>query len=294
MLLRTPLVKLNNGIRLKPEHLQPFKSYKIRGVANAISVASKETLANGIVTASAGNMAQSVAYLARENNISCQVFAPLSAPKIKKDAIRSLGAELIELPFSEIWTMVRYGYETKSLFIHPVFTDGLLEGYSSIAREILEDEPTVDAIVIPFGVGGLTLAIAKLIKQHRPKIRIITAEPETAAPLAAAYKSGGPIAIIRRTSFIDAIGTPEVLPQVFSRVQSLIDGCSVVSIDEAEEAVRELFFECNYKVEGASAVAYAAAKNLRNEHSSVVAILSGGNIDDEVFSKIIKRYNKKG
>jgi len=270
---------------LKPENLQPFGSYKIRGVAQAFESASKVQLANGVQAASAGNMAQAVAFLAREQNLKCEIFVPDSAPEIKTNAIRSLGATLIKKPFSEIWDMIVRPPTINGLFIHPVFTPGLLEGYSRIAEELIADISEVDAVVIPFGVGGLTLAIAERLKMISPQTTVYAAEPETAAPLATSLTIGGSTKITRTPSFIDAIGTPEVLPVIFARVLRVVRTSLVVSVKDAQAATVELMTCYNLKCEGAAAVAFSAAKCLAQtgRHKNVICILSGGNISTDLI-----------
>lgn len=289
-ILRTPLIRADvnsdETIFLKPENLQPFGSYKIRGVVSAIQAASKEQLQNGLLAASAGNMAQAVAFAARKLEIPCRIYLPLSAPEVKKAAIRKLGAELIELPFQEVWDMVMTPPITDGLFFHPVLTVGLQSGYGNIGREILEDLPNVDAVVVPFGVGGLSLGIAKVLKERKPDLKVFCCEPETAAPLSMSLKNNFASKVERKPSFVDAIGTPEILPYVFNELSHLIENSIVVSIDQTEKALRQLAFENKLICEGAAAVAYAAAKQIQEagEVKNIVAILSGGNIDPRVIN----------
>ena len=165
------------------------------------------------------------------------------------------------------------------LFIHPVFTLGLLEGYGAMADELLEDKPDLDAVVIPFGVGGLTLGISERLKKIKPNIRIYTCEPETAAPLKASLTIGKPTAVERIPSFVDAIGTPEVLPEVFKRVRHLVTDSIVVTLDEVRSGMNELVANHKLICEGAAAAAFAASLRLTTENPQfrVACILSGGN-----------------
>lgn len=283
-ILRTPLMRADvnseNTIFLKPENLQPFGSYKIRGVVSAIKVVSSERLKHGLYAASAGNMAQAVAFAAGLLKIPCLIYVPSSAPEIKKAAIRNLGSELIELPFQEIWDMVRQPPRVDGLFFHPVLTEGLQSGYENIGYEIMEDLPSVDAVMIPFGVGGLSLGLAKALKKRKPDIKIYCCEPETAAPLAASLKNGYASRVERKPSFVDAIGTPEVLPFVFDELSGLVEKSVVVSIEETEKALKHLAQKNKLICEGAAGVAYVAAKQIQQsgEANRIVAILSGGNI----------------
>ncbi len=292
--LRTPLVPFDHGKRktnifLKTENLQFLGSYKIRGVASAIESAKPEVLKKGLTAVSAGNMAQAVAFAAQILNVSCRIFVPTSAPLVKKTAIKNLGAELIELAFEEIWNLVKSGYHSDGLFIHPVFTTALLKGYGRISQEILEDLNQVDAIVIPFGIGGLTLGIVQRLKIIAPHVSIYTCEPSTAAPLHAALEAGRSVKVERHPSFIDAIGTPEVLPFVFTEVKDLVKESLIVQPQNAMLALQEVLRKNKLLCEGAAGVCVAAATQLadRGIYKNIVCILSGGNISPEVVLKDI-------
>jgi threonine dehydratase len=302
-ILRTPLIPYggydpDNRIYLKPENLQIFGSYKIRGIATAIKAADPLKLKNGLVTISAGNMAQTVAFVARELKIPCKIFIPNTAPVVKKEAIRKLGAEIIELSFEEIWEMVKSdnldAYD--GVLIHPVFTPGILEGYGNIAKEIIEDLSVVDAIVIPFGVGGLTSGIAKTLKKLKPDISIYTCEPTTASPLQASLKAGRSVMIERHPSFIDAIGTPEVLTQVYDNLKNIVKESITVTPNEAMCSLANLLMKNKLLCEGAAAVSLAAALKIseRGNYRKIVCILSGGNISPEVIQSLTADKNMRG
>ncbi len=193
--LRTPLVPLgmDDRIRLKLECLQPIGCFKLRGALSAVRAASSSELASGVVTASAGNMAQGVAWAAREAGVPARVIVPESAPRAKLDRIAALGAELVPVTHEEWWqAMVDHGREgVDGLFIHPSGDEAVMAGNGTIGLEIAEDAPEFDAVVIPWGGGGLTSGIASALKALRPGVRVVTAEPETGAPLAAAFAAGG-------------------------------------------------------------------------------------------------------
>lgn len=289
--LRTPLLSYDDRIFLKPENLQPYGSYKIRGVHRAFLSAPEAQLKQGLFAASAGNMAQPVAALAAARGYPCRIYVPDSAPEIKKDAIRKLGAQLLELPFAQLWEMVRTPpLDRPGLFIHPVFTPGLLEGYGSLADEILQDAPNVDAVIVPFGVGGLSLGLARGFQRLGQNVQIYACEPETAAPFQASMREGRPMAIERKPSFVDAIGTPEVLPEVFAELQAHGVRSLVLSLDEITTALRILFDRQKLVCEGAGAAALAGALQIaqRSEHKNIVSILSGGNISGDVFMNLYK------
>lgn len=296
MILRTPLIAYGTqdhecNVFLKAENLQVFGSYKIRGVLAAVGVSDKKILEHGLIAISAGNMAQSVAYVAKKLNIPCKIFIPNSAPEIKKLAIKKLGAEIIELPFEKIWEMVKNGKlaDHPGLLIHPVFTKGILQGYGNIAKEIIEDLLEVDAIVIPFGVGGLTLGMVKVIKELKPHIDIYTCEPSTASPLSTSLKAGRAMKIERIPSFIDAIGTPEVLEFVYENLKDSIEGSIVVSPEEAMISIKNVLLNNKLFCEGASGVSVAAALKLAREgkYKNIACVLSGGNMSPELVTNML-------
>src|SRR5262250_3151069 len=188
---RTPLLRFYydefpGEIYLKPENLQPIGSFKLRGACNAMAVADRSLLKEGVYTASAGNMAQGVAWNARMLNIPCTVIVPDHAPQTKLDAITRLRAKFIKIPFNEWWEviMTRQFAGINGLFIHPVADPNVIAGNGTIGLEILEDLPEVDAVIVPYGGGGLISGIASAIKSLKPGTKIFASEVETAAPLA--------------------------------------------------------------------------------------------------------------
>lgn len=289
--LRTPLLMLDERISLKAENLQPFGSYKIRGVSRAIRQADPETLRLGLSAASAGNMAQPVAAFARTLKLSCRIYLPDTAPPVKKGAIRRLGAQLVELPFREVWSLVQEGRPSQDLglFFHPTRTPGLTEGYGEIVDEILVDLPETDAIVVPFGVGGLSLGVVRRLRELGSRAAVYTCEPETAAPMFASMRTRKPLKVDRRSSFVDAIGTPEVLPEVFELLVPMLAGSLAVSLEEIRKAMGTLLFEKKLVCEGAGAAALAGALKLAetSEHKKIVALLTGGNVTPTVLRELV-------
>lgn len=293
LILRTPLIPFSNEqIYLKPENLQMFGSYKIRGIVSLIADADPTLLKEGLSAASAGNMAQAVAYVAQKLNIPCRIFIPDSAPQVKKEMIIKLKAELIELPFQDVWAMVRGDRKPpeKGIFIHPAYNDSLRKGYSSIAHEIIEDMPQTDAIVIPFGVGGLSLGIGMAMRKLKPDIAIYTCEPETAAPLKKSLSKGQALSVERIPSFVDAIGTSEVLPWVYKQLAPILKDSIVVSLNEIRLAMKSLLFNNKMICEGAAGCSLAAAIRLAEtgKHEKIACIISGGNVSPDVLASITK------
>ena len=284
--IRTPMLRLNVDsapaeIYLKLENLQPIGSFKIRGAANAIARLSPEQLERGVVTASAGNMAQGVAWCARRLGIPCTVIAPATAPETKIDAIERLGGRVIKVSFDEWWrAFAERSYPgVEGAFIHAFDDADVMAGNGTIALEILEDLPDLDAVVIPWGGGGLTCGIASAMRQLRPECKIFTAEVSTAAPLAASLAAGVPTEVDYEPSWVDGIGAKAVFPQMFERARSLIDGALVADLSSVAEALRLMVQHNRIIAEGAGACPVACALAGKAGTGKVVCIVSGGNID---------------
>ena len=292
--IRTPLVRLNapGEIYLKLENLQPIGSFKIRGAANAMAHMSAEDLRRGVVTASAGNMAQGVAWRARELGIPCTVIAPETAPETKISAIERLGARILKVSYDDWWRAFeerRYpGVE--GVFIHAFDDPNVMAGNGTIGLEILEDLSDVDAVVIPWGGGGLACGIASALRELKPATRIFAAEVTTAAPLLAAWKTGAPQVISTERSFVDGIGGKSVFPQMFERAKKLLDGVLVARVSEVRDAVRLMAERNRIIAEGAGATPVACAVEGRAGAGKVVCVVSGGNID---LSKLVEIFGTK-
>ena len=286
--LRTPLVPLGGDerIRLKLECLQPIGCFKLRGALSAVRAASSSELASGVVTASAGNMAQGVAWAAREAGVPARVIVPESAPRAKLDRIEALGAELVPVSYDEWWqAMVDRGRDgVDGFFVHPVADEAVMAGNGTIGLELVEDAREFDTVVIPWGGGGLTTGIASAIKALRPQVRVVTAEPDTGAPLAAAFAAGEPREIDFETSWVDGAGGPALLPGMWEEARELVDEAVAVPLAEVADAVRLLATRAHVVAEGAGALALAAA--LRRD-DRCICIVSGGNIDATVLAQLL-------
>jgi len=292
--IRTPLVKLNldtspTEIYLKLENLQPIGSFKIRGAANAIFHLSPQQLEFGVITASAGNMAQGVAWNARKLGIPCTVIAPETAPATKVSAIERLGGQIIKVSFEEWWRAFeeRKYPGVKGTFIHAFDDENVMAGNGTIALEILEDLPEPDAVVIPWGGGGLTSGIASVIRELRVECKVFTAEVATAAPLSASLTAGEPTEVDYEPSFVDGIGAKRVFPQMFERARRLIDGALVADLQEIAGAIRLLVERNRVVAEGAGACPVACALSGKAGTGKVVCVVSGGNIDAHKLAKIL-------
>jgi threonine dehydratase len=292
--IRTPLVRLPvedapAEIYLKLENLQPINSFKIRGATNAVLLAPAAERAKGLVTASAGNMAQGVAWAARELGVPATIAVPEHAPEAKLAAIERLGGQVLKLPYDDWWNVIITGHVdgTEGLFVHPVQDTGVMAGNGTIGLEILEDLPDPDAVVIPYGGGGLTVGIASAIKALRPATKIVTAEPATAAALAAALAAGHPADVDYRASFVDGSGSRRVLDSMWPLVAPLVDQALAIPVDEVAAAVRTLAERVRVIAEGAGALAPAAALGGRAGTGKVVCVVSGGNINLSKLAEIL-------
>jgi threonine dehydratase len=276
---RTPLVRLDERISLKLECLQPIGSFKLRGALNAM----RAQPAQDVLTASAGNMAQGVAWAARELGVQATVVAPEAAPRAKLDRVEELGARVILVPHERWWqTMVERRFDgVDALFVHPVEDELVMAGNGTIGLELLEDGG-FDTVVVPWGGGGLTTGIASAVKEHG--IRVVAAEPETAAPLAAAFAAGAPVEIDYAPSFVDGAGGRALLPTMWERARELVDEAVAVPLADVEHAMRLLATRAHVVAEGAGALALAAA--LRRD-DRCACIVSGGNVDADVYAKIL-------
>ncbi|MGH2559301.1 MAG: threonine ammonia-lyase, partial [Thermomicrobiales bacterium] len=245
MAARTPLVRLDvedapAEIWLKLECLQPIRSFKLRGAANAMLAAGLEALAGGVWTASAGNMAQGAAWAARALGVPCAVVVPDTAPETKIAAVRRYGGEVITVSVAE-WLEIfrtRYRAGMTGVFVHPYSDLAVMAGNGVIGLEILEDLPEVDAVVVPWGGGGLCCGIASAIRALRPGCKVFACEVDTGAPLAPSLAAGQPVEVPFNPNFIDGIGAPFVNEEMFDLAATLIDGSLVVTKDETAAALR--------------------------------------------------------
>jgi len=290
---RTPLVRLEvDGpaqIYLKLENLQPIGSFKLRGATNAIRSLPLGILSSGVYTASAGNMAQGVAWGARDLGVPCTVVMPDSAPSTKVDAVKRLGGRIVSVPYDEWWQTLRdHGREGMAgRFIHPVADRDVMAGNGTIGLEIVEDLPSVDTVLVPFGGGGLVSGIATAVRALKPHARVYGCEIETSTPLSAALAAGHPVVVERTPSFVDGIGGRGVLEEMWPIVSDLVNGALVATLSETRAAIRLLVERARVVAEGAGAVPVAAALAGRAGAGTIVCVVSGGNIDTKVLVEIL-------
>ena len=295
---RTPLVRLDPigrgtpEIFLKLEVFQPIGSFKIRGAANAVARLEPHEMREGVWTVSAGNAAQGVALAAREAGVPASVLVMDPAPATKIRAIERLGATIVPAPFDECWRAVESHQSDRmhGRLVHPFDDDDFISGNGTLALEVLEDLPDVDAIVAPMGGGGLLSGIGVVLRALKPEAKVYAAEPETAAPLQASFDAGRASRFPNWSrTWIDGAGGQSVLESMWPLVSKWVDESIVVSIDDAAKAMRLLAERAHVIAEGAASLAVAAALSpkLRHAgHKKIVAVVSGGNVDLSRFCQV--------
>jgi threonine dehydratase len=297
--IRTPIVKLNVDdapaeIYLKLEILQPVGSFKIRGACNAMKNAKPEDLKDGVWTMSGGNHGQGVAYTARELGLACTVYVPDFVANTKINAMERMGAKVITIPFStpmkiEDWKKFldeKTYTDAKGLLIHPFSDQAVMAGQGTIGLEIIEDLPDVDAVVIPYGGGGLACGVASAIRALKPDTKIYACQPETGASLSASFNAGKPVEVNYTSSFVESAGSPIVFPEMWELAKELLDGSLDVSVDDTASAVRLLAERNRIIAEGAGALSVAVALSGKAGKRKIASIVSGASIDLEKLAKI--------
>jgi threonine dehydratase len=295
-ILRTPLVRLELGprgpdIRLKLENLQPINAYKLRGAANAVAMLSETERKRGVWTISAGNAGQGVAYAAAKAGVPCVVVVIETAPASKIERMKALGARLMPVPYGVAWQALdeRSYPGVEGTFVHPFDDHNFIAGHATMGLEILEDAPDAQTIIAGIGGGGLVVGVASAVKALKPEIKVFGAEPETAAPAALSFAMGSPQVFKEwKSSFVDGAGGQSLFPRMWQRMQGVVDGSFVVSLEETKRAMRLMAEKARIISEGAGALPLAAALSGKAGDGPIVAIVSGGNIDLKKFCELIE------
>ena len=294
VITRTPLIRLRHDVPgapeiwLKLENLQPINAFKLRGAANAVAMLRPEERSKGVWTISAGNAGQGVAYAAREAGVPCTVVVIETAPDTKVERMRNLGAKLVKAPFDVCWRAMdeRAFPGVEGTFVHPFDDHDFIAGNATVALEILEDLPNVKTVIAAIGGGGLVAGIGATMRALAPTVRVIGAEPETAAPGAASFSAGEPRVFDDwQASFIDGAGGKSIFPRMWERIRDTVDGSTVVALDDVKSAMRLVASKVRVIAEGAGALSVAAA--LREGEGPVVAVVSGGNVDLARFCELV-------
>ncbi len=292
--IRTPLLKLKAdlpgvNIYLKLENLQPLGSFKIRPAINVLKTMDRERLRRGVLTASAGNFGQGLVFAAREIGVPATVVVPEGSATTKAAALAELGAKVIRLPFDKWWTVLTtrsYAGE-EGVFIHPVAESAVIAGNATIGAEIIEDQPDCDAVVVPFGGGGLACGIGSVMRRLKPSVRMIVAESEAAQPAAAALANGGPVRVPHIQSFVDGMGSTTVLEEMWPLVRKMVDAATSATFKQIAEAIRLLAGRHHVIAEAAGAASVAAALAGHAGKGNIICIVSGGNIDAPKLGAIL-------
>jgi threonine dehydratase len=292
--MRTPLLKLildipGVNIYLKLENLQPLGSFKIRPAINVLKTMDPRRLRRGVLTASAGNFGQGLVFAAREIGVPATVVVPDGSATTKAKSLAELGAKVIRLPFDEWWTVLttRSFAGEDGVFIHPVAESAVIAGNATIGAEIIEDQPSIDAVVVPFGGGGLVCGIGSVMRRVKPAVRMIVAESEAAQPAAAALAKGRPTRVPHIQSFVDGMGSTTVLDEMWPLIRQMVDQAACVSFAQIADAIRLLAERHHVIAEAAGAASVAAAMAGHAGKGNIICIVSGGNIDTPKLGAIL-------
>jgi threonine dehydratase len=265
---------------LKAENLQRTGSFKVRGAINAVLQLTPEQRRRGVITLSAGNHGQALAYAAQAFEIPCVVVIREDAPLTKLQAIRRYGAEIVLVPLAEWQHRLELEQQRRNLHVvHPFDDPAVAAGQGTVGLEILDAMPDLRTVIVPVGGGGLIAGIAVAIKSQRPNLRIIGVEPEGAPVVSESLAAGHPIAPSRLDSIADGLGAPYTRPFNLSLVQRYVDQMRTVNDDAIIEALKTIAQQAKLVVEPAGAAAVAALLADSEIERPVAAVLSGGNVD---------------
>jgi threonine dehydratase len=303
--VRTPLVscKLPDStlIQVKPENLQPIGSFKLRGAYNKIHSLTADERRRGVVAHSSGNHAQGVAYAARALGVKATIVMPSNAPKVKMKATREFGAEIVEVGPAgndRIRRAEELERERGLVPVPPYNDEKIIAGQGTLGLEILEDAPDVDLVLVPVGGGGLISGVATAIKESRPGVKIIGVEPAHAADAQASLRTGEIQTVAAEQAIktlADGLRSQSIGPINFEHMRKYVDDIVTVSDDELKQAMRHLVFSARILAEPSGAVTTAAAMFHRAELPEarhIVAVVSGGNMEAELFFQIMNGSQK--
>ncbi|MDD6206935.1 MAG: threonine ammonia-lyase [Clostridiales bacterium] len=280
-----------NKVYLKPENMQYTGAYKVRGAYYKISTLSEEDRKKGLITASAGNHAQGVAYAAKLYGVKAVIVMPTTTPLIKVNRTKAYGAEVIL--YGNVYDdacayALKLAEENGYTFIHPFDDEDVAAGQGSIAMEIFKDLPTVDVILVPIGGGGLATGVSTLAKLLNPKIKVIGVEPAGANCMQESLKQGKVVTLPSAVTIADGTAVKTPGKNIFPYIQKNID--DIITIDDEELIVSFLDMIENHKmvVENSGLLTVAALKHLKCKNKKVVSILSGGNMDVITLSSVVQ------
>lgn len=292
-LIRSEYLSEQTGgkVYLKPENMQHTGAYKIRGAYYKISTMTEEERSRGLITASAGNHAQGVAFAARKFGCKAVIVMPTVTPLIKVNRTKSYGAEVVL--YGDVYDD-SYAYACELAekegytFVHPFNDLDVATGQGTIAMEIVQELPTVDYILVPVGGGGLISGVATLAKMLNPKIKVIGAEPAEAASMTVALKAGEVVELDGANTIADGTAVKAVGDKILPYVQENVDDMLLVEDDELIGAFLDMVENHKMIVENSGLLTVAALKHLPAENRRVAAILSGGNMDVITMSSVVQ------
>jgi len=292
--LPTPVVPCatdatDRQVFLKLENLQPIGSFKIRPVGNVVLSKSAGALAHGLYTCSSGNSAIAVAWMARRLGVAATAIITATAPESKRLRLRALEARIVEASFEAWWRAVEQcGLAgERGAYIDAVRDPAALAGDGTLGLEILEQLPQLDAIFVPFGGGALACGIACAVRALGAPVKVIACEIDTAQPFGAALRAGRVVPTSSHAGFVSGVGFHALLPEMWPLARDLLDGTLTVSLAEVAAAIKRMAEDHKVIAEGAGAVPVAAALGGRHPYRSVCAVVSGGNLDNDMLSTIL-------
>ena len=281
----------HNRVFFKPENMQRTGAYKVRGAYYKISTLTDEERDRGLITASAGNHAQGVAYAARNYGVKATIVMPTTTPLIKVERTKALGADVVLAGnvYDEAYEhALKLAEENGYTFIHPFNDLGVATGQGTIAMEIVQELPLVDYILVPIGGGGLATGVSTLAKLLNPHIKVIGVEPAGAACMKASLEAGHVVKLPSANTIADGTAVLEPGDKIFPYIQQNLDG--IITVDDEEIIVAFLDMVENHKmiVENSGLLTVAALRHLDFEGKKVVSILSGGNMDVITMSSVVQ------
>ena len=281
----------HNRVFFKPENMQRTGAYKVRGAYYKISTLTDEERDRGLITASAGNHAQGVAYAARHYGVKATIVMPTTTPLIKVERTKALGADVVLAGnvYDEAYEhALKLAEENGYTFIHPFNDLGVATGQGTIAMEIVQELPLVDYILVPIGGGGLATGVSTLAKLLNPHIKVIGVEPVGAACMKASLEAGHVVKLPSANTIADGTAVLEPGDKIFPYIQQNLD--DIITVDDEEIIVSFLDMVENHKmiVENSGLLTVAALRHLDFEGKKVVSILSGGNMDVITMSSVVQ------
>ena len=280
-----------NSVYLKPENMQVTGAYKIRGAYYTISTLSKEQKSRGLVTASAGNHAQGVAYAAQKAGVPATICMPTTTPLVKVNNTKDYGANVVlhgEVFDDAAELAAKLSEEQGLTYVHPFNDLTLATGQGTIAYEIFQDLPDVDIILVPIGGGGLAAGVSTLAKLLNPNVEVIGVEPTGAASMTASLKAGHVVTLPTATTIADGVAVKTPGDKVFPYVQKNVDRILTLEDGELVEAFLDVMERHKMVVENAGLLTVAALRHLECQGKNVVSVLSGGNMDVITMASLVQ------